>query len=223
MTIGEPVIQENQYSEKAAKKEVLKRLTAYTAWCLWNDVRVIDDIWKNLNEVWNEGEKEKIKEELEQLKSYEYSIGKLDIRDDKTPKQYREIHKKQLALSLTRMRSFVESSRELKSWYDELKRRHSEHNPVKSYFDMIYEPSTSIRERFKAFDTGLTYLLYQQGSQVLHGSTLQGLIGWQENSLTPNLNGSTDHPELLAANVRSRCGTIFQLLASFFREYKNDM
>ncbi len=222
-TIGDPELHEEQYSEKAAKVEVLKRLVAYTAWCLWNDIHIIDDVWKYLDEVWDDSQEDRIQDDLARLRSYEDTIGPLHLVDDKTPAEYKDLHKERLSDSLTRMRLFIEENKELKSWFDELERRHKERNPIRSYFDMIYEPGTSLRERFKEFDTSLTYVLYQRGSLILHGSTFQGSFIWQGNSLSPNLVGSQDIPELLAGEVRTRSEINAKLLASFIREYKEDL
>ena len=59
----------------------------------------------------------------------------------------------------------------------------------------------------------------------MHGSTLEGMMDWKDNEITPNLVGSyeNENVESLAARISGYCDTLGHILASLRKDYQAEM
>ena len=167
LTIVEPALDEEGQIADALPPEcvaqVKRRLTAFAAWCLWNDDHHID--WmldpRTLKSLDALAEREHLEEDLSAVRLQREALWALMDTDDLDP------------------------------WIRKMDRRREgpEARQVYSFYELLGLETTSISQRLITLDSGASIGAYSRASVVLHGSTASHFLSVQDGKVTPRWSG----------------------------------
>lgn len=170
LTILEPALDEDgeiRGELRAARVEqVERRLTAFAAWCLWNDDHHID--WmldpRTLQSLGTLAGQDHLEEDLSAVRSQREAIWALMDTEALDP------------------------------WIRKMDRRRDgpDEKQVFSFYELLGLETTSIRQRLITLNSGASIGVYARASVVLHGSTANHFLAVQEGKVTPR--GMDDTP-----------------------------
>ena len=145
----------------ANAREVERRLTAFTAWCLWNDDNHIG--WmvdprtvQSLNEL---VERNDLEADLSALRSQRQEIW--DLMDTEA----------------------------LDPWVRKMDRRRDgpDERHVFSFYELLGLETTSVTQRLMTLNSGASIGVYSRASVILHGSSANHFLAVKEGKVTPRL------------------------------------
>jgi hypothetical protein len=150
---------------EAKAREVERRLTAFTAWCLWNDDNHIDWMMdprtvQSLNQV---VERTDLEADLSALRSQRQEIW--DLMDTES----------------------------LDPWIRKMDRRRDgpDERHVFSFYELLGLETTSVTQRLITLNSGASIGAYSRASVILHGSTANHFLAVNEGTVTPRLPQGT--------------------------------
>ena len=145
----------------AKADEVERRLTAFTAWCLWNDDNHIDWMMdprtvQSLNQVVEQSD---LEADLSALRSQRQEIW--DLMDTEA----------------------------LDPWIRKMDRRRDgpDERHVFSFYELLGLETTSVTQRLITLNSGASIGAYSRASVILHGSTANHFLAVKEGKVTPRL------------------------------------
>lgn len=196
-------------AEETAWKTVLKRLQAYTAWCLWNDRLFLDRLlnFKTLEAIWDPLPARNIPTDPNKRAQYEQIFGELDLEtDDLKLRKGRFRQQDRGHHNLHRIKTWLADPR-LSVWINKIERLKSSRQTV-SFFSLLDESEASIRRRLKSWGKEFMYVSYLQSSLMIHGSTMDQFLIFRNGVFTPKFNGNTEEVESSASFVASTLNNI---------------
>ncbi|MBA3342842.1 MAG: hypothetical protein H0W30_04530 [Gemmatimonadaceae bacterium] len=205
--------------------EAVDRLNAYAAWCLYSDAdyyRFLCD--KNrLNDVWEEDSRRAILRDPTAKRMHELFYGPIEILSDAEVALDRKKHEKGIREGLTRITSWLESSA-IADWRLRIKTCTEKARPRSiTFFELFNETEQTIRKRLTGQRLGFAYQSYQRGSLLVHGTTIEHVLGFSQDTLLPRIGDAFSDTTIDAADVADWCshillglgllkGRVFQLL-----------
>jgi hypothetical protein len=197
-------------NQRKGKAESLKRLEAYTAWCIWNDKFLCEQIVepKTLNRVWDSDPAKRNFGDLTSLKVHETLYGQRKIATDG-----RELKKGRLRQQdegqhrLHRIRMWLEHPK-LRGWQMKLQKQN-----LMTFFTLVGETVKGkkgryIKECLMDLDLSFGYPIYSDGSMAIHGSSMDQFLNFGEKKVIPLFLGSTDEVRAKAEEVAYNCNDV---------------
>lgn len=146
---------------EAIVREVERRLTAFTAWCLWNDDNHMGWMMdprtvQSLNQA---AEQNDLEADLSALRSQRQEIWDLMDTDALDP------------------------------WIRKMDRRRDgpDERHVFSFYELLGLETTSVTQRLLTLNSGASIGAYSRASVILHGSTANHFLSVNEGTVTPRL------------------------------------
>lgn len=148
-------------SEAARAAEVDRRLTAFAAWCLWNDDHHIDWMMdpRTLESLSSLVERTDLEADLSMLRSQRQEIW--DLMDTEA----------------------------LDPWIRKMDRRRDgpDERHVFSFYELLGLETTSVSQRLIMLNSGASIGAYSRASVVLHGSTANHFLAVRDGTVAPRL------------------------------------
>lgn len=194
---------------KNQEEESLKRLEAYTSWCIWNDCLFYEQLVnpKNLNAVWDAKPAEQIYRDLNRLTAYEAIYGNLKMEiDERELKKGRLRQHNEGQHRLHRLRAWLDHP-DLKPWHKKLK-----DDKFMTFFTLIGDARTSVKKSLDGFDLSFGYPVYSEGSMAIHGSSVDQFIHFGNDSVMPLFIAADDEITEKAEEVGNNCNQVILLL-----------
>lgn len=149
-----------------AAAEVDRRLTAFAAWCLWNDDHHIDWMMdpRTLKSLSSLVERNDLEADLSALRSQRQELWELMDTEALDP------------------------------WIRKMDRRRDgpDARHVYSFYELLGLETTSVSQRLITLNSGASIGAYSRASVVLHGSTANHFLAVTEGEVTPRLPAGTD-------------------------------
>jgi len=201
-------------SEQDGEMESFKRLEAYTAWCIWNDQILYEQIIEpeTLNAVWGPDPSKQIASDLQSLKAYEAIYGQLQIDTDESElkkgrlRQQDEGHHR-----LHRNNEWLDHPN-LKSWHDKLQKNASKKDKLVSFFTLVGETKKGVKGSLRDYDLSFAYPVYSEGSMAIHGSSLDQFLHFGEDSVIPLFVGGTEDVSAKVEEIVANCNNVIVIL-----------
>ncbi len=204
-------------AKKKAWTEVMGRMQAYTAWCLWNDKLHHEELldFRTLRGIWDSQPAGKIARSQDERAKYEAIFGELDIEaDDRVLKKGRLEQQDRGQHNLHRLNTWL-THPQLTPWVKKIERlsgRRTGKQPV-SFFSLFNESEESVCRRLSSMGIRFMYISYIQGSLFIHGSTMDQILMFRDGLFTPQFPGNSEEVESSASYVASLCNNIIVLLS----------
>ena len=207
--------------KRKSKFEVIDRLKAYAAWCLWCDKGYLEYCLKPevLNEVYNSEDALNLLssfDSLEDKNSHEKLFGKLDgTPDDITLKKDRLKIQDYGRKVLNYINNLLKNDNDLNTW----SKRIAELSTTKrgfrlvSYYELFNKDESSFYQKLEKSDLKFAYSEYKLGSMFMHSSSLARTFHISDNMVIPNIMDSKNSKENDALFIGSRCTSIYTLLS----------
>lgn len=204
-----------QKSSPDSQHTTSDRLAAYSAWCLWNDIKAQDRRLerRNLDAIWDDSDAHKIAKDPDELEMYENFFGKLEFEDPKEAKTNRLEYEERIWHLRTKLENMANHS-ELKPWIKKLETRAKERNWIRSYFELIGESEKSIRQRLIKLDAAQAYSIYEEQSLLIHASTFDNLFSIHNDIAYPRIKTPPHIIESLTQSIASTCNSNILLLVA---------
>jgi hypothetical protein len=164
---------ENQYqlkidthSESKVWPDVLNRLRAYAAYCLFMDILLYKKIIKNLDSIWDPEPVNKIINDPITHKAFLQYSGSLEIFSDTEIKLGKENHRKSLNKSIHRLNIWLDHP-SLTNWHNELRKYLSNKKEI-SFYNLLDSSESRIIDRLKVLGVQYAKIAYDESSMILH-------------------------------------------------------
>lgn len=214
-------LRESNESNSDANQDVKERLAAYSAWCLWKDISVLERKLerRNIDPVWDDSIRHEIAKDPDRLEKFELLYGQLEMEDPKELNRKRRDHEKQTWESQFQLKKFADHP-EIRPWVDKLeansiKARRRKEKWISSYYSLIGESETSVMNRLNKMGLAFGYSVYEENSLLLHASTFEKLFFRHEETIVPRIKSTSKIIEQLVDGIGSTCNSILVLLAAF--------
>ena len=229
-TIKEPTIKEHTESKNSKKgkvstdlirnleKRAVKRLEAYAAWCIWNDLNFYERLVSPeiLDAAWDPEPAQQIFRNLERLEAYESVYGQLKVEtDEKELKKGRLRQQDEGQHELYRLRKWLDHP-DLKPWHEKLKG--GKKNNFMTFFTLVGEDQRGVPKTLNEFDLSFVYPLYSEGSMAIHGSSLYQFLNLDNKSAVPLLVGTDDEVTGKIEEIGGNCYQVIIVLYSLGRQ-----
>lgn len=211
---GDTVGKTTKKEEVDAENECVKRLEAYTAWCIWNDQILYEQIIdpETLRAVWDSSPAKQIAFDSESLKAYEDVYGPLKIEfDERKLKKGRLRQQDEGHQRIYRNKMWLEHPN-LRYWNNKIKKCANKRNKSVTFFTLVGESQRGVKKSLKDFDLSFGYPVYSEGSMAIHGSTLDQFLHFGDDSVIPLFMGGTDDVCAKAEEVADYCNKVIVIL-----------
>jgi hypothetical protein len=190
--------------------ETIERLNAYAAWCLHSDSEYYKFLSekRTLDEIWEEDSRRSILRDPSAKRMHEMLYGPIEVLSDAEVALDRKKHEKAIREDFRRVTSWL-SSKSILPWRSRIAdciKASKSRTPT--FFELFSETEQTIRKRLSAQGLGFAYQSYQRGSLQIHGSTVDRVLGFAENTLIPRLADAFDDTTKDSADVASWCSHI---------------
>ena len=182
--------------------EVIERMRAHTAWCLWNDKGLYKELLDPQTQqgIWDQAPTLEIVNDLDERAMYERLFGPLEVEEQYALRRKQRQQVYQGDQAKRRVETWL-AHPDLQLWTQRLE---SASRPIRSFFELLGE-NPSIPRRLSGLGMCFAYHTYKKGSLFTHGSTIDGLMYFHDDLLTPKFVSTEDSMEILAGNVGSSC------------------
>jgi len=199
-------------AEENAWQTVLERLCAYSAYCLFNDKRLLTEVIrpKNLDAIWDPRPVSDILSNPEKYKQYVSLFGPLelqiDLQTDIELKRQKEKQRDYFKKEIERINRWL-SHPKLRSSHHKL-----ENNPNMSFFTLINTKEQKIRHQLKELNLEMGILSYGRQSMLIHNSTLESFYLVNDNQVVPRIMQDDKKVEQEAYSIANTCNVIVAFL-----------
>ncbi len=192
-----------------AWQDVVDRLRAYTAWCLWSDLRYCDEMAdsRTQNGIWDPQPARDIASDPEVFKAFEAYYGPLDLRNDHELERDRQQQLAGLAKKRKRIASWLSDTR-LQGWVARLKNLKASEPGARTFFSLLFEDQGSVARRLSVMQQRFAYFRYLRGSLLIHGSTLDEMLMLGQRVVAPSIRSDDEEANHAAYDVASSCNLI---------------
>ena len=200
--------------QRDGELESIKRLEAYTAWCIWNDQILYEQIIEpeTLDAIWDPDPAKQIARDLKSLKAYEAIYGQLKIDiDERELKKGRLLQQDEGHHRLHRNNMWLDHP-SLRSWHNKLQKYANKKNKSVTFFTLVGEAKRGVKKALTDFDLSLGYPVYSEGSMAIHGSSLDQFLHFGDESVIPLFVGATDQVSAKAEEVGDNCNKVIVTL-----------
>jgi len=169
--ITEPVMKKKSARGDVEWREVKNRFRAYTAWCLWADMSLLEDILhpKNMDSVCDTSAARKVLADPKKRKLWEeHHWGGKELYEGAKGVNRAELERYYKA-KLRGVRELLDDS-SLAFWVRKLEGR------PPSFFALFNEDERSVCRRLNSMGIRFAYSLYSRGSMMIHGNSLDHFL-----------------------------------------------
>lgn len=195
-------------------KEILARLNAYAAWCLWNDKILYNQIVQkeNLDGAWCLKPAKEIANNEESLKAFEALFGQLmEEIDEKKLDNGKLLQWTQAQLSINRIDGLLNHP-DLSFWYEKLQKLTSKKRRSVPFLDLAGIKG-GVWGCLKTLNLQFGYPIYSVLSMGIHGSSMEQFVSIEEDLAIPLFTATEDKFKLEAEVLTQQCKSILVLLA----------
>ena len=196
------------------EKESEKRLHAYVAWNLWNDIAYQKEIVnpKTLDGIWDSTPAMEIYQDTRGREQFENIYGPLDISiDDKELRKGRFKQQNKERHLLHNLEVWL-SSPELAEWKDRIENIYRKNKGPITFFSLFNESSRSVPKHLLTKDMRFIYFQYLKGSMYSHLSTIDKMMEQGKDKIVPRSFNDYEDCEELAKVIANMCTSIFYFL-----------
>jgi len=207
-TSEEKIIEQNLL--KSSGEKTLKRLEAYTAWCIWNDSLFYEQFDNQiLDAVWDAKPADQIYRDSKGLEAYEAIYGRLKlVMDERELKNGRMQQQNEGQHRLHRNRTWLNHP-DLKSWHEKLAKAKDKWI---TFFTLVGESKTTVKNSLRDFELSFAYPVYSEGSMAIHGSSIEQFLHLGNESVMPRFIGTDDEVCEKAEEVGIYCNQVIVIL-----------
>ena len=186
--------------------EIKRRFRAYTAWCLWADKCLLEEMLRQraLKEIFNVGRAKAILNNPIQRMMVEDILGADEVYHVAEKSSQVEAQLKDAERNLSRKLNGVNAllkNSSLSEWVHKL-----EMSYAIGFFELFDEYATSLPKRLRKIDKRFSYYSYLRGSMAIHGSSIDQFLSeksgknWNPH-ITPIRNDWRDLTKQITADL----------------------
>ena len=194
-------------------QDVVARMRAYTAWCLWSDLRYCDEVTDSRTQdgIWDPQPARGIASNPEALKAFEAYYGPLDLRDEHELERDQQQQLAGLAQKRERIASWL-SDKRLQEWVTKLRNLQAGEPNARSFLALLFGEQSTIARRLGMMQQRFAYFRYLRGSLLIHGSTLDEMLMLGQGVIAPAIRSDDEEANRAAYDVASSCNLIVLVL-----------
>jgi hypothetical protein len=193
----------------SAWREVVDRMRAYTAWCMWSDLRYCDEVADSRTQdgIWDPEPARGIASDPDALKAFEAYYGPLDLRNEHELERDQQQQLAGLAQKRERIVSWL-SDKRLQEWVTKLKSLQAGEPNARSFLSLLFGEQGTIARRLGMMQQRFAYFRYLRGSLLIHGSSVDEMLMLGQRVLAPAIRSDDEEVNRAAYDVASSCNLI---------------
>ena len=192
-----------------AWNEVVDRLRAYAAWCLWSDRLYYEELLdpRTLEGVYDPQPTRELVSDPQARAAHEAFFGPLDLRNEHELQADRSNYEREIKSFLGRVKDWL-ADRRLEPWVRRLTRRAPAESSGSSFFSLLDDSSVGVARRLHSLGLRFSYSRYVRGSMLVHGSTLDQSLYVVADSIAPVLGSLNFDAQAAARDVCGSCNQV---------------
>lgn len=182
------------HSEDVSRENIKDRLSAYFAWCLWQDIRYYEHFLEGRyqNLLWDERPAREMAQDPAALKLHESIYGPREIMSDKELNEMRDEQRVRHWKLVDKLKKMAQH-RDVSKWLEKIDDNWGVEYTYRSFFQLLEMKEIGMAKMLKEKEMTLFYPEYESGSQLLHCSTFAQLFYPSESQIIPKISNAEDY------------------------------
>lgn len=201
------------HSEDVSKENIEDRLSAYFAWCLWQDIRYYEHILEGRfqNMLWDERPAREVAQDPTRLKFHESIYGPLDPLSDKELIKMKEEQRVKLWQLVDKLKKLAQH-RDVSKWLEKIDDDWGVEYAYRSFFELLAMKKIGMAKMLKEREMSLLYPIYESGSRLLHCSTFVQIFYPSETNIIPQITNDEEPIKMEVEKIGTFCKAAFLYL-----------